>query len=303
MRCRPGLLVSAAVTVTIPGVLAVLAILGHEHALAGTDAMAVTALSGDSTVGPLPSAPTGTDAAVRNSVADVQRTSGAPVTVLSDVAASQQAFAMSLLGKAAVAGQETSYQGVEQTSQSGVGGTVTMVSQVWHQGGGLTLIGTSSGADLGRLLRVRRPIAGRRLRGHQGDGVAARPALRRRVPGHRRSGRAGRRDRRGLPVRWHPGRAVLAGQPDAGAAAARGLRYVGQAGQRRRVRQRADRRARGPPGRDGRQRGVRAGLGHGELSGQACSPRWRARAGGCPRPCRAGCRCTRRRGPGPGPAR
>jgi sigma-E factor negative regulatory protein RseB len=146
VRCRPGLLVSAAVTVTIPGVLAVLAILGHEHALAGTDAMAVTALSGDSTVGPLPSAPTGTDAAVRNSVAAVQRTSGAPVTVLSDVAASQQAFAMSLLGKAAVAGQETSYQGVEQTSQSGVGGPVTMVAQVWHQGGGLTVVGTSSGA-------------------------------------------------------------------------------------------------------------------------------------------------------------
>ena len=147
MRCRLGLLVSAAITVTIPGVLAVLAFLGHEHALAGTDAMAVTALSsGDSTIGPLPSAPTGTDAAVRNSVAAVQRTSGGPVTVLSDVAASQQAFAMGLLGKAAVAGQATSYQGVEQTSQSGVGGTVTMVTQVWHQGGGLTLIRTASGA-------------------------------------------------------------------------------------------------------------------------------------------------------------
>ena len=146
MRCSLGLLTCAAVTVTIPGVLAVLAFLGHEHALAGTDAMAVTALSGDSTVGPLPSAPTGTDAAVRNSVAAVQRTSGAPVTVLSDVAASQQAFAMGLLGRAAVAGQETSYQGVEQTSQTGVGGTVKIVTQVWHQGGGLTLIRTSSGA-------------------------------------------------------------------------------------------------------------------------------------------------------------
>jgi sigma-E factor negative regulatory protein RseB len=146
VRCSLGLLTCAAVTVTIPGVLAVLAFLGHEHALAGTDAIAVTALSGDSTVGPLPSAPTGTDAAVRNSVAAVQRTSGAPVTVLSDVAASQQAFAMGLLGKAAVAGQETSYQGVEQTSQTGVGGTVKIVTQVWHQGGGLTLIRTSSGA-------------------------------------------------------------------------------------------------------------------------------------------------------------
>jgi sigma-E factor negative regulatory protein RseB len=146
VRCRPGLLVSAALTVTIPGVLAVLAILGHDHAIAGTDAMTVTALSEDSTLGPLPTAPSGTDAAVRNSVAAVQRTSGAPVTVLSDVAASQQAFAMSLLGKAAVAGQETSYQGTELTSQSGVDGTVTTTSEVWHQGGGQTLIQTSSGA-------------------------------------------------------------------------------------------------------------------------------------------------------------
>jgi sigma-E factor negative regulatory protein RseB len=146
VRCRPGLLVSAALTVTIPGVLAVLAILGHEHAIAGTDAMAVSALTDDSTtVGPLPTAPTGTNAAVRDSVAQVQRTSGAPVTVLSDVAASQQAFAMSLLGRAATAGQETSYQGVELASQSGMDGTVTMLSQVWHTGGGLTLIRTSSG--------------------------------------------------------------------------------------------------------------------------------------------------------------
>jgi sigma-E factor negative regulatory protein RseB len=131
--------------VTIPGVLAVLAILGHDHALAGTEVMAVTALNADSTVGPLPSAPTGTDPAVRNSVAAVQRTSGSPVTVLSDVAADQQAFAMSLLGKAALAGQATSYQGTELTSQSGVGGTQTMVSQVWHQSDGLTLIRTSGG--------------------------------------------------------------------------------------------------------------------------------------------------------------
>lgn len=145
MRFSPGLLVGAAVTVTIPGVLAVLAILGHEHALAGTEAMAVSALNADSTVGPLPSAPTGTDPAVRNSVAAVQRTSGSPVTVLSDVAAAQQAFAMSLLGRAAAAGQATSYQGTEQDSQSGVNGTETMASQVWHQGGGLTLIQTSGG--------------------------------------------------------------------------------------------------------------------------------------------------------------
>jgi sigma-E factor negative regulatory protein RseB len=146
VRRSLGLLVSAVVTVTIPGVLAVLAILGHEHALAGTEAVSATALADESAVGPLPVAPASTNLAVRNSMAGVQRTSGSPVTVFSDVAASQQAYAMGLLSRAAVAGQATSYQGVEVTSQSGVDGNVTVVSQVWHQGGGLTLIRTSSGA-------------------------------------------------------------------------------------------------------------------------------------------------------------
>jgi sigma-E factor negative regulatory protein RseB len=146
VRRSLGLLVSAVVTVTIPGVLAVLAILGHEHELAGTEAVSATALADESAVGPLPVAPAGTDLPVRNSMAGVQRTSGSPVTVFSDVAASQQAYAMGLLSQAAAAGQATTYQGVEVTSQSGVDGNVTVVSQVWHQGGGLTLIRTSSGA-------------------------------------------------------------------------------------------------------------------------------------------------------------
>jgi sigma-E factor negative regulatory protein RseB len=146
VRSGLGVLVSAAVTVTIPGVLAALAILGHEHGVAGTEVMAASAFSEGSTVGPLPSAPTKTDASVRNSVAAVQRTSGGPVTVLSDVAASQQAFAIGLLGKAAVAAQETSYQGVELTSQASVDGTETIVTDVWHQADGLTLIRTPSGA-------------------------------------------------------------------------------------------------------------------------------------------------------------
>jgi len=141
-----GLLVSAVVTVTIPGLLAVLAILGHEHAVAGTEVVSATALGDESAVGPLPMAPASTNQAVRNSMAGVQRTSGLPVTVFSDVAAGQQAYAMRLLARAAAAGQATTYQGVEVTSQSGVDGTVTVVSQVWHQGGGLTLIRTTTGA-------------------------------------------------------------------------------------------------------------------------------------------------------------
>jgi len=152
VRRRLGLLVSAVVTVTIPGVLAVLAVLGHEHGAAATDALSATSassassVSDESAVGPLPLAPASTNLPMRNSVAGVERTSGGPVTVFSDVAASQEAYAMRLLDLAATAGQDTSYQGVEETSQSGVGGVVTVVSQVWHQGGGLTLVQTESGA-------------------------------------------------------------------------------------------------------------------------------------------------------------
>ena len=146
MRRHLGLLVSAVVTVTIPGVLAVLAILGHDHAVSATDAVSATSVADESAVGSLPLAADGANLPVSNSVAGVQRTSGSPVTVFSEVAASRQAFAMHLLGLAATAGQATSYQGVEVTSQSGVDGTVTVVSQVWHQGGGLTLVRTSSAA-------------------------------------------------------------------------------------------------------------------------------------------------------------
>ena len=146
MRRRLGLLVSAVVTVTIPGVLAVLAILGHEHAVAGTAAVSAAGMADESAVGPLPLAPASTVPSVRNAVATVQRTSGGPVTVYSDQAASQQARAMRMLVLAAAAGQGTSYQGVEETRQLGVNGTVTVLSQVWHQGGGLTLIRTMNGA-------------------------------------------------------------------------------------------------------------------------------------------------------------
>jgi sigma-E factor negative regulatory protein RseB len=148
VRRRLGLLVSAVVTVSIPGALAVLAILGHEHGIVGTDAVSAAAAADESAVGPLPVAPARTVPSVRNAVATVQRTSGGPVTVYSDEAATQEAAAMHLLGRAAVAGQATSYQGVELTSQSGVDGTVTVVSQVWHQGGGLTVIRTATGTPV-----------------------------------------------------------------------------------------------------------------------------------------------------------
>jgi sigma-E factor negative regulatory protein RseB len=141
---RHGLLLTAVATVTIPGVLAMMAVMGHEHAQAG-ESIAAAALSAVPLTGPFPIAPATARTAVRNNVAAAQGASGAPATVLSRVTASQQVMGMRLLDKAANAGLSTSYQGTELISQSDVGGSVKMISQVWHQGGGSTLVETSSG--------------------------------------------------------------------------------------------------------------------------------------------------------------
>jgi sigma-E factor negative regulatory protein RseB len=135
---------TAVATVTVPGLLAMLAVVGHEHvaAEAGTTA---AALDGTPLTGPFPVAPATARAPVRNNVAAVQRAGGEPVTVLNRVTVSQQVMGMRLLDGAAAAGLSTSYDGTEMISQSGVNGSVKTVSQVWHQGGGLTLVETSGG--------------------------------------------------------------------------------------------------------------------------------------------------------------
>ena len=143
MTRSPGLLLSAALTVTVPGVLAVLAVLGHDHAVAGTPEVAA---AGDNVAfsGPFPVASSKTHTAFRNAVAWVQRVSGTPVTVLSGLTSGQEVLGMRLLTTAAEAGQATSYQGVETMSESGLTGTFTAVSDVWHSGGGQTLVQTGS---------------------------------------------------------------------------------------------------------------------------------------------------------------
>jgi len=138
---RHGLLVTAIATVTVPGLLAIMAVMGHERgAVAGASA---TTLEGTPLSGPFPVAPTTARAAVRDNVAAVQRVSGEPVTVLSRVTTGQQATGMHMLDLAAKASLATSYQGTELVSQSDVGGSVEVVSQVWHEGGGATLVETS----------------------------------------------------------------------------------------------------------------------------------------------------------------
>jgi sigma-E factor negative regulatory protein RseB len=140
---RHGLLLTAVATVTVPGLLAILAIRGHENVAADTVGVAAGAVGAAALTGPLPVAATAR-APVRNDVAAVQQESGMPVTVLSRVSTGQQAQGMRMLAKAADAGLAVSYQGVATISESGVDGSLRMVSRVWHRGGGLTLIQTSS---------------------------------------------------------------------------------------------------------------------------------------------------------------
>jgi sigma-E factor negative regulatory protein RseB len=135
---RPGLLLTAAATVTVPGVLALLAVLGHDHAAAGladaSDAADPSSLAGQAGVSawpsdPFPITPSATRGPVDGSLTPAQLALGA-----------------NLLDQAAKASLATSYQGVEVISQAGVTGGLTLTSQVWHRGGGTTVMRTSTGA-------------------------------------------------------------------------------------------------------------------------------------------------------------
>jgi sigma-E factor negative regulatory protein RseB len=153
---RHGLLLTAVATVTVPGLLAMLAVVGHEHVAVEAGANAA-ALDGAPMSGSSPVAPAAARAMLRDDAAQVQGVSGAPVTVLSRVTVGQQVMGMRLLTGAANAGLATSYQGTEQISQSGVDGSVKMISQVWHQGGGLTLVETSDGTTVSAAARTGAP--------------------------------------------------------------------------------------------------------------------------------------------------
>lgn len=142
---RHGLLITAVATVTVPGLLAMLAVVGHEH-VAEEAGVSAAALNATPLSGPFPVAPATARAAVRNNVAAVQRADGAPVTVLNRVTVGQKVQGMRLLHGAADASLSTSYHGTEMVSQSSVDGSVKTVSQVWHEGGGVTLVETSDTA-------------------------------------------------------------------------------------------------------------------------------------------------------------
>jgi len=117
---RPGLLLSAVVAITVPGVVAVIALLGPDHA-----ATRATAFAGGGTG---------------------EATAGSG-ELYDHAESAQDGTGIQLLGESAAASLAASYQGVELLAQWGVAGPDTIVSDVWHSGG-VTVTQTSDAAML-----------------------------------------------------------------------------------------------------------------------------------------------------------
>jgi sigma-E factor negative regulatory protein RseB len=135
---RPVLLLSAAASITVPGALAVLAVLGHQHEdsvpsahsvplgsqLSQAGEQALLPASGRSGTGPAPN--------IRAMI---------PASVLAD---ENRARGLQLLSQAATAGRAASYQGVEAIVDTTVAGPNKAVATVWHSGG-LTVLQLAGG--------------------------------------------------------------------------------------------------------------------------------------------------------------
>jgi len=145
---RHGLLMTAVATVSVPGLLAMIGVVahGHDQVARGAGAAVSVALDG-SLSGPFPVAPASARAPLRYSQAALEQAADAPVRALSQAVAADPAPGMPLLVRAAAADLSTSYQGTELTFQAGMDGRVEMVSQVWHTGGGPTLVQTSDSSS------------------------------------------------------------------------------------------------------------------------------------------------------------
>jgi sigma-E factor negative regulatory protein RseB len=136
---RPGLLISAVAAITVPGVLAIVALLGPDHTAASATAFA-GAGAGEATTG-------------SGELYDYAETA-------------QDGMGIQLLGESAAAGLAVSYQGVELLAQSGVAGQDTIVSDVWHSGG-VTVTQTSDAA----MLTGTQPYVSYDVDNHSPEGV------------------------------------------------------------------------------------------------------------------------------------
>lgn len=145
---RHGLLMTAVATVSVPGLLAMIGVVAHDHDQVAGGAGGVVSVAVDGSLsGPFPVAPASARAPLRYSQAALEQAADAPVRALSQAVAADPAQGMPLLVRAAAAGLSTSYQGTELTFQAGMDGRVEMVSQVWHTGGGPTLVQTSDSSS------------------------------------------------------------------------------------------------------------------------------------------------------------
>ena len=112
--------------------------------------VAAAALDGAPLSGPFPVAPASARAAVRNNVAAVQRRVGHAGDGAQPGDGRPAGHGHAPAHQRGGRRLTTSYQGTELISQSGVDGSVKMISQVWHQGGGMTLVETSDGTTVSR---------------------------------------------------------------------------------------------------------------------------------------------------------
>jgi len=138
---RPGLLLSVAVTITVPSLFAILAVLSHERPISSSAAQAYAGPSGAMAVAL--SSGAGANALFARSRGPAKAMSLGAIRI-----GEQQAQGVRLLSQAAVAGLTSSYQGVEMISQWTVDGTITVISTVWHRSGGRTVTQTADAAAL-----------------------------------------------------------------------------------------------------------------------------------------------------------
>ena len=127
---RSRTLIGALISVAVPAALTVVAIVGDLTGASGQST--TTAESARAVVGQAAAA------------ADPSSRASKPA---SPAAAAQATPGMRLLVAAAVAGESTAYQGVEMIARWTMTGTSTVLSTVWHTGGGQTLTQTTGAAS------------------------------------------------------------------------------------------------------------------------------------------------------------
>lgn len=129
---RPALLLSVAATITVPGALAALAVLGHQHPGSGASPRPAS-------LGPRLSQGEQDTRLPQSRKPGKGTAPGLPAMAPARTSTDEEARGTRLLKLAAAAGRAASYQGVETIADQTVAGSSTVVATVWHRGGSLTV--------------------------------------------------------------------------------------------------------------------------------------------------------------------